>query len=150
MLITFFQKDISLHFDLSSKLETETDKKIIFGTVLKELFDWVDVQQALKSEGLKLSKPINIKMQNEFFSLNTSHAQKSLQQKLKMNSTNKGKRNFAKKFISLSDYMAREVEVSEWKEIEYIPSEDEEEELVPIIDPEGYDIPLNLVMRANF
>ena len=38
MLVTFFQDSINLHFDLSGKLETETDKKIIFGTILKELF----------------------------------------------------------------------------------------------------------------
>ncbi len=38
-------------------------------------------------------------------------------------------------------------EISDWLEIEYVPSEDGESE--PVIDPNGYDIPLNMVMRAN-
>ena len=109
MLVTFFQESINLHFDLSGKLETETDKKIIFGTILKELFDWIDIQKELKSDGLKLNQPINIKLENEFFKLNTLEAKRSLQQRLKTNSTNKGKRNFAQKFIKLADYMTREV-----------------------------------------
>ncbi len=40
-------------------------------------------------------------------------------------------------------------QVSEWLEIEYIPAEEEEEEdLIPVIDPNGLNIPLNLVMRV--
>lgn len=109
MLVTFFQDSINLHFDLSGKLETETDKKIIFGTILKELFDWIDIQKEMKSDGLKLNQPINIKLENEFFKLNTMEAKRSLQQRLKTNSTNKGKRKFAQKFIKLADYMTREV-----------------------------------------
>lgn len=45
-------------------------------------------------------------------------------------------------------------EVSDWLPIEYIPSDDEfdengESEMIPVIDPEGYNIPLNQVMRIN-
>ena len=40
-------------------------------------------------------------------------------------------------------------ETSDWLEIEYVPSEDGEEEFEPVIDPKGYNIPLNLVMRIN-
>ena len=44
--------------------------------------------------------------------------------------------------------------ISDWLEIEYIINEDSEpdeegyKESEPIIDPNGYDIPLNMVMRA--
>lgn len=47
-------------------------------------------------------------------------------------------------------------EISDWLEIEYVENEDGELdedgnlELVPVIDPNGYNIPLNLVMRANY
>lgn len=37
-------------------------------------------------------------------------------------------------------------QTSDWIEIEYV--EDEDGELQPVIDPNGYDISLNLVMRA--
>ena len=40
-------------------------------------------------------------------------------------------------------------QISEWLEIEYIIDEDNEEELIPVIDPNGYDIPLSMVMRVN-
>jgi len=38
-------------------------------------------------------------------------------------------------------------QTSDWLEIEYVPGEDGEME--PVIDPQGYDIPLNMVMRLN-
>lgn len=38
-------------------------------------------------------------------------------------------------------------QTSDWLEIEYVPGEDGEME--PVIDPQGYDIPLNMVMRVN-
>jgi hypothetical protein len=38
-------------------------------------------------------------------------------------------------------------QTSDWLEIEYLPSEDGEME--PVIDPQGYNIPLNMVMRVN-
>ena len=38
-------------------------------------------------------------------------------------------------------------QISDWLEIEYI--QDEEDELIPTIDPNGYDIPLNMVMRLS-
>ena len=46
-------------------------------------------------------------------------------------------------------------EISDWLEIEYVPSEDGEmddegyPEMVPVIDPNGYNIPLNMVMRIR-
>ena len=48
-------------------------------------------------------------------------------------------------------YDSEQPEVSEWYEIEdVIDSEEPEGDLIPVIDPEGYNIPLNQVMRANF
>ena len=38
--------------------------------------------------------------------------------------------------------------ISDWMEIEYMPDEDDPDgDLIPTIDPEGYNIPLALVMR---
>jgi len=38
--------------------------------------------------------------------------------------------------------------ISDWLEIEYVPDEDTGE-LEPVIDPNGYNIPLNQVMKIN-
>jgi hypothetical protein len=46
-------------------------------------------------------------------------------------------------------------ETSDWLEIEYVPNEDGEmdeegyPEMEAVIDPNGYNIPLNMVMRTN-
>lgn len=40
-------------------------------------------------------------------------------------------------------------ETSDWLEIEYVTNEDsddEDDDLIPVIDPNGYNIPLNQVM----
>jgi hypothetical protein len=38
--------------------------------------------------------------------------------------------------------------ITDWLDIEHVFDEDENE-FVPVIDPDGFDVPLNLVMRAN-
>jgi hypothetical protein len=38
-------------------------------------------------------------------------------------------------------------QVTDWLDIEYVMDEDEGE-FVPVIDPDGFNVPLNLVMRA--
>ena len=40
-------------------------------------------------------------------------------------------------------------EISDWLEIEYVPDEDTEE-MEPVIDPNGYNIPLNQVVKTNY
>ena len=40
-------------------------------------------------------------------------------------------------------------QTSDWLEIEHVPSEDNGEEFEAVIDPNGYNIPLNQVMRVN-
>jgi hypothetical protein len=37
--------------------------------------------------------------------------------------------------------------ITDWLEIEYVMDEDEGE-FVPVIDPDGFNVPLNLVMRT--
>lgn len=37
--------------------------------------------------------------------------------------------------------------ISEWFDIEWIVDEDDPEETIPVIDPDGYNVPLSLVMR---
>ena len=50
--------------------------------------------------------------------------------------------------------LKEEPETTDWLPIEWVVNEDEEVDdegfpvLEPIIDPEGFDVPLNLVMRA--
>lgn len=39
-------------------------------------------------------------------------------------------------------------DVTDWLDIEYVFDEDEKE-FIPVIDPTGYNISLNLVMRAQ-
>jgi len=38
-------------------------------------------------------------------------------------------------------------EITDWFEIEYVDDEDEPDEMKPVIDPDGYNVPLNLVMK---
>jgi hypothetical protein len=38
--------------------------------------------------------------------------------------------------------------ITDWLDIEHVFDEDENEYL-PVIDPDGFDVPLNLVMRVN-
>ena len=38
-------------------------------------------------------------------------------------------------------------EVSDWYKIDYIIDENDTDEVIAVIDPEGYNIPLNEVMR---
>ena len=38
--------------------------------------------------------------------------------------------------------------VTDWLDIEWVISDDDDGEFKPIIDPEGYNIPLNHVIRA--
>lgn len=38
-------------------------------------------------------------------------------------------------------------DVTDWLDIEYVMDEDEGE-FVPVIDPDGFNVPLNLVIRA--
>tara|TARA_R110002167_G_scaffold3430_2_gene16748 strand:- start:1386 stop:1634 length:249 start_codon:yes stop_codon:yes gene_type:complete len=47
------------------------------------------------------------------------------------------------------NYGSDKPQISDWLEIEYVIDEDNKEELSPTIDPNGYNIPLNLVMRIN-
>jgi hypothetical protein len=46
------------------------------------------------------------------------------------------------------DYGSDNPQISDWLEIEYVEDEDTGE-LEPVIDPNGYNIPLNLVMRLD-
>jgi hypothetical protein len=39
--------------------------------------------------------------------------------------------------------------VTDWLDIEWVPSDDDDGEWEPIIDPNGYNVPLNHVIRAN-
>lgn len=52
------------------------------------------------------------------------------------------------------DFGSDNPEISDWLPIEYVQSEDEFDEdgnpeMEPVIDPNGYNIPLNMVMRIN-
>ena len=53
------------------------------------------------------------------------------------------------------NYGSDNPQISDWLEIEYIIDEDSEldeegyKEYEPVIDPDGYGIPLNMVMRIN-
>ena len=38
-------------------------------------------------------------------------------------------------------------EVTDWLEIEWVPDEDPAMDFIPVIDPKGYDVPLNMIMR---
>lgn len=47
------------------------------------------------------------------------------------------------------NYGSDNPQISNWLEIEYVTDEDNFNELSPTINPNGYNIPLNLVMKIN-
>lgn len=50
----------------------------------------------------------------------------------------------------LDSYGSDNPKLSEWKEIEYVNDPDDPEaDLIAVIDPEGYNIPLNQVIKIN-
>ena len=49
----------------------------------------------------------------------------------------------------MDNFGGEDPKISEWLEIQYVYVEDNSDEPCPIIDPEGYNIPLNQVMRIK-
>ena len=99
----FYQEETTLTFEFH--LESTLDNDHLKGSVLNELFKWVNIQKHMGAKGLKLSKPINIRIEHGGKFLDTGTAKKQLQQKLKLNTSAKSKRMFAIRFNMLVEYI---------------------------------------------
>jgi hypothetical protein len=97
-------------FTFSVNYSKSVDLNKVKGTALNELFAWITVQKQVGAKGLKLSLPINLKVVCDGFEIDTNKARKELQNRLKLNSTAKSKRNFARKFSAIVDFSARKPE----------------------------------------
>lgn len=104
MKIQFLQGDNSI--TVNAKEGGSLDK--IQGTAINELFAWIEVQRKVGAKGLKLSHHVDIVIEGENFTLDTTEAQIQLRQRLKINSTARSKRAFAVKFCALCTYISRE------------------------------------------
>ena len=111
---TFYQDGTELNF--SFEVNPSNARKVS-GTVLFELFKWIDIQKQMGAKGLSLAKPINIRIKSDTLALDTGEARKQLAQKLKLNSTNKSKRKFAARFQALTAYMSSPITVVDYEEV---------------------------------
>jgi dihydrodipicolinate reductase len=103
--IKFTQEDTELSIIIEG---SATDKNKVYGTALNELFHAVSVQKGSGARIFKLSQPIQLNVTCGEINIDTSVARVELQQRLKLNSTAKSKRAFARKFVSIADYIQRE------------------------------------------
>jgi hypothetical protein len=101
--IDFYQDETRLSFEFET--QTELNQQKLNGSTLNELFKWISLQKDMGAKGLKLSQPINIKVEHNGKLFDTGNAKKQLQQKLKVNSSAKSMRKFAQRYTALISYM---------------------------------------------
>lgn len=104
--VSFFQASTSVEMKFNTK---KTTNKVILGTTLSELFEWVKVQKAVNAKGLKLSEPIQIKIESEKLTFDSSKYSHKLNQVLRLQNNFKGRKRFALKFKAIFDACTREV-----------------------------------------
>lgn len=116
------KRDVNTSVTFGAKVTDESINRVA-GTALNELFAWISVQRAMGASGIALSLPIDLRFQveSEDGEMSTMFdtarpvnpadmsAIKILRQRLKMNNSAKGKRNFAQKFMALFNYATRSI-----------------------------------------
>jgi hypothetical protein len=107
-------------------MKKQTDKEILF-------------ERMHKVSGMPLNEDVN--NNNEFITHGTYTVSNSGGYEIMLNNSGDG--------AKVRDaYGSDNPKTSDWLEIEYIPNDDTGES-EPVIDPNGYNIPLNQVMRVN-
>lgn len=99
---------------------TDTTASKVCGTVLNELFEFVNLQKMIGGKGLKLNEPINLKFEIGGQVINTAKWDKSLQAKLKLQNNAEGRRNFARKFWAMFSYTFRNIQEWDIKELQNV------------------------------
>lgn len=99
-----FQENCEL--TLSTSIDS-TSKNKIAGTLLNELFAWVNLQKEVRAKGLKLSEPIGLQFKLGKYNFDSTKIDMKLQQTLKLQSTADGMKRFAKKFWSILEYVTQ-------------------------------------------
>ena len=103
--VSFFQESTSVDMKFNT---LKTSNKVILGTTLSELFEWVKVQKAINSKGLKLSEVIDIKITSDKLTFDSSKYKHELNQVLKLQNNFKGRKRFALKFKAIFDYCTKD------------------------------------------
>ncbi len=106
--------DLNLSFELP---EFDASKSKVCGTLLNELFRWVELQRELKADGLKLNLPILLKFDVAGIKFDTGTVRKQAQQRLKLQNTPKGRKAYAKKFWATFNYATAKIETKTYAEL---------------------------------
>lgn len=114
MKFEFYQPDSKIEFDYEINADT---KNKVYGSVLNELFRAVSLQKFTGARLFKLNEPVMIRIESDKFVLDTGDAFKKVQHRLKLNSSSKSKRLFAKKFVAIADYILTKPEALTVKEV---------------------------------
>lgn len=106
--------ELNLNFELPN---FEESKEKMCGTILNELFRWVKFQKEIKAKGLKLNQPIFIRFEIAGKIFDTGRVKKQTQERLKLQNTDKGRRNYAKIFYATYEYATAPVHAIEYAEL---------------------------------
>lgn len=99
---------LSLEFAVGTKKSGNIKSKIA-GSICNQLFSWVEVQKICHAEGLKLSKPINLKFDVSGMKFDTGTVRKELIQKLILRNNPAGRKNYAKRFNAIFLWATAEI-----------------------------------------
>ncbi len=108
-----YQENTNVKFNF--ELTEDSNNNQILGTVLNEVFAWVDLQKSVGAKGLKLNQPINIYFMVDGLVFDTGESQKSITQKLKLNTSKK--HLFAKRVKAIFDYSIRDINVVSFEDM---------------------------------
>ena len=109
--------------ELSNTVEVhpKLGSKKIAGTVCYELFEWAKIQKEFGAQGIDFSRPIMVRIEVDGEILDTGSGStkfdRGLQQKLKLQNTDKGRNRFAFRLKRLTEFMTREVVVKDITEL---------------------------------
>lgn len=115
-----FQGSIALSFSFTIGTKVKDENKIksrISGSICNELFAWVEMQKLVGAEGLKLSEPIGLKFQIDGLQFDTSKIKKELQHRLLLRNNPAGRRNYARRFNAIFNYVTKDVKAITFEQL---------------------------------
>lgn len=107
---TAYQNDIALTLEFSVNQPKKGNvKSKIAGSICNQLFSWVELQKTIGAEGIKLSKPIQLKFDVSGLKFDTGTVRKELHERLLLRNNPKGRKNYAVRFHKIFLWATSEV-----------------------------------------
>lgn len=104
-------------FTIGNSRKEDTVKSKVCGSICNELFDWVSLQKFVGANGIKLSEPINLKFEVNGIKFDTGTLKKELQARLLLRNNPQGRRNYARRFNAIFNYITRDVKPCTFDEL---------------------------------